>query len=296
MPQLTEKFNSSNMRKLMEQETEYISNLFAIFDVPDSVEDDKIDEQFLLNNIKSLKKSKLLQKPNPAQNSKDVLQQLEIMKNKWKSKKSKPSDRTLQKRQAKKLKKSKEFKKKLVSIAKSVKNEKIKEEKSNEDSKDDVKTTLIYNEEGKMGFPKFEFAAQKSKAKKSKKDKVQTNPRIILQTIKKQKKEIQELKEKGEDEKADKISTDLAWKKAFDKVEGKKVKDDTTMLHKTIKRRKVEKKKSKTEWKERTKKVEKGKEERQKKRQDNLKKKSDEKKKHKLKKLAKIGRVIPGYG
>lgn len=74
------------------------------------------------------------------------------------------------------------------------------------------------------------------------------------------------------------------------------MKDDTTMLHKTIKRRKVEKKKSKTDWKQREKKVAKGIDERQKKRQDNLKKKSDEKKKHKLKKLAKRGRVIPGYG
>lgn len=68
------------------------------------------------------------------------------------------------------------------------------------------------------------------------------------------------------------------------------------MLHKTIKRRKVEKKKSKTDWKQREQKVAKGIDERQKKRQDNLKKKSEEKKKHKLKKLAKRGRVIPGYG
>lgn len=74
------------------------------------------------------------------------------------------------------------------------------------------------------------------------------------------------------------------------------MKDDTTLLHKTIKRRKVEKKKSKTEWVERKGKIAKGIEERQKKRQDNLKKKSEEKKKHKLKKMAKRGRVIPGYG
>lgn len=38
MPQATHKFDSNKMRKLLEQETEYISNLFAIFDVPDSVE------------------------------------------------------------------------------------------------------------------------------------------------------------------------------------------------------------------------------------------------------------------
>lgn len=245
MPQKPQHFDSNKMRKLLEQETEYISNLFAIFDVPDSVQgnfilmlinqdsnilftsfvvDDNIDEQFLLNNIKSLKKSKLppmAQKRNKAEGS--VEEKLEIMKNKWKSKKVKPTERTIQKRQQKKLKKSKVFKKKLISIAKSTKNEKVKEEKSNEDNKDDVKTTLVYNEEGKMGFPKFEFAAQKSKAKKSKKDKVEKNPKIILQSLKKQKKEIRELKEQGEEEKAAKITNELAWKKAFDKVEGKKV-------------------------------------------------------------------------
>lgn len=195
--------------------------------------DDSIDEQYLLNNIKSLKKSKLplvAKKVNQAKSSKDRQQKLEIMKNKHTSKKSKPSERTIQKRQQKQLKKNKVFKKKLVSIAKSAKNEKIKEEKSNEDNKEDVKAAVVYNEEGKMGFPKFEFAAQKSKAKKSKKDKVQTNPKIILQTIKKQKKEIQELKEQGEEEKAKQITSDLAWKKAFDKVEGKKV-NQLTILY-----------------------------------------------------------------
>lgn len=162
-------------------------------------------------------------KANPAQSPKDIEEKLEIMRNKWKSKKSKPSERTIQKRQQKKLKNSKEFKKKIVSIAKSTKNEKIKEEKSNEDNKDDVKTALVYNEEGKMVFPKFEFAAQKSKAKKSKKDKVVKNPKLILKTIKLQKREIEQLKEQGEEDKANKITNDLAWKKAFDKVEGKKV-------------------------------------------------------------------------
>lgn len=189
--------------------------------------DDSIDEQYLLNNISSLKKSKLPMAPKAKQLQSSIEERLEIMKNKWKSKKSKPNERTIQKQQQKRLKKSKEFKKKIVSIAKSAKNEKIKEEKVNEDNKDDVKTTVVYNEEGKMGFPKFEFALQKNKAKKSKKDKVQTNPKVILQTIKKQKKEIMELKERGDEEKAIQITNDLAWKKAFDKVEGKKV----SLLH-----------------------------------------------------------------
>lgn len=52
---------------------------------------------------------------------------------------------------------------------------------------------------------------------------VEKNPKKILHTIKKQKKEINELIEQGETDKATEIKQDLAWKKAFDKTEGKKV-------------------------------------------------------------------------
>lgn len=73
------------------------------------------------------------------------------------------------------------------------------------------------------------------------------------------------------------------------------VKDNATMLLRAVRNKKKEKKKSKTEWKKREQKVEKEQESRQKKREANLDKKKDEKKKHKMKKLAKRGRVIPGY-
>lgn len=121
------------------------------------------------------------------------------------------------------------------------------------------------------------------------------NPKQLLHNIKKQKKEIDDLIEQGDVEKATEIKQDLAWKKAFDKTEGKLIKDNTTLLHKSIKRKKVLKKKSKVDWKGRTEKVEKDKMGRQKKRNENIKKKQDEKKKNKLKKLAKRGRIIPGY-
>lgn len=103
------------------------------------------------------------------------------MKNKMQSKKSKPSERTIKKKQEKK--KSKELKKRMVSVAKSLKNEKVKggkavpeeeEEEEKPDIKEDVKAALkpekIFNEGGKIVFSKFEFAARPSQAKKSKKD------------------------------------------------------------------------------------------------------------------------------
>lgn len=140
--------------------------------------DDKIDEQFLLKSKQTSKKV-AAQKPNAnrAQSADALQERLETMKNKIGSKKSKPSERTLKKRQLKKLKKDKEFKKKMVSVAKSAKNELAKEVKhaikeEMEDSK--AKLHPVYNEEGKMVFSKFEFAAQASKAKKSKSESTYT--------------------------------------------------------------------------------------------------------------------------
>lgn len=99
------------------------------------------------------------------------------------SKKTKPSARAIEKKKQKKLKKTKELKKKLISVAKSIKNEKVKEGKTTNtpdadangvdikpDVKPDIKPAKIFNEDGKMVFSKFEFAARPSQAKKTKKD------------------------------------------------------------------------------------------------------------------------------
>lgn len=248
------------------------------------------------------------------------------MKNKIGSKKSKPSEKTIKKRQLKKLKKDSELKKRIVTVAKSIKNERSKEGKlvaqvkeEEVDSKDNVKPPAIFNEDGKMVFSRFEFASRASQAKKSKKDSkilwivyylcwyCQThslfcyilesvkNPKVILRAINKQKKQIDELLEQGDTAKVEKIKEDEAWKKAFDKTAGKTVKDNTTLLHKAIHKKVVRKKKSKLEWKERTAGVEKDKAQRQKKRNENIQKKQSEKKKNKLKKMSKMGRIIPGY-
>lgn len=119
---------------------------------------------------------------NRAQTAEELQDRLEIMRNKMKSKKSKPSERTLKKKHEKKLKKS-ELKKRVVSAAKSIKNERVKEGKwkvEDEDSKENVvtgdkikseaKPVKKFNEDGRIVFSKFEFAARPSQAKKSKKD------------------------------------------------------------------------------------------------------------------------------
>lgn len=99
----------------------------------------------------------------------------------------------------------------------------------------------------------------------------------------------------GEKEKASNIKKDIAWKKVFDKTEGKKVKDDPELIMKTLNQKRSLKKKSKKEWKGRKDKVQKGIDDRLKKRETNIDKRISDKKNKKLKKLSKKGRVIPGF-
>lgn len=128
-----------------------------------------MDEFFLKNTKDKVPSKKIQSNVQRAQTADDLQERLEVVKNKHKNKKSKPSERTIKKRQEKKLKKEKELKKRIISLTKSTKNEKIKEDKFMEDNKELVKPAAVFNEEGKMVFSKFEFAANPNKAKKSKK-------------------------------------------------------------------------------------------------------------------------------
>lgn len=151
--------------------------------------DETIDDQYLLKTKEKVGKikpnaRKSKQSTEDGQSSVDLQQRLEIIRNKMQSKKTKPSARSIEKKKQKKLKKSKELKKKLISVAKSIKNEKVKEGKGantfaetdsngvdeKPDIKPDIKPAKLFNEEGKIVFSKFEFAAQASRAKKTKKD------------------------------------------------------------------------------------------------------------------------------
>lgn len=142
--------------------------------------DDTLEEQYLLKSKASdaIKKfPKYAPQSNRTPKEEELQQRLQIMANKMRSKKSKPSERTLKKREQKKLKKTKQLKKKVISVAKSIKNEKVKGKLANgtnedvkPDIKPDVKPSKVFNEEGKIVFSKFEFAARPSQAKKSKKD------------------------------------------------------------------------------------------------------------------------------
>lgn len=145
-------------------------------------------DQYLLKSKDNAKNRPLPQNPKQKANgnhsSVDLEERLEIMQNKIKSKKVKASARALEKKKQKKLKKTRELQKKLISVAKSLKNEKSKGGKGEKaqdagtaesedvkpDIKPDVKPPKTFNEEGKLVFSKFEFAADPSRAVKKKKD------------------------------------------------------------------------------------------------------------------------------
>lgn len=114
---------------------------------------------------------------------------------------------------------------------------------------------------------------------------------MVLDELKKKDKEIKTLIQSGDKAKALEIKSDMAWRKAFDKVEGKKVKDDVELLKKTIHKKEVKKQKSATNWNDRKKAEASKLEQRIKKRNDNLAKSVEAKKKKKGKLLKKKGRV-----
>ncbi|XP_017084809.2 LOW QUALITY PROTEIN: surfeit locus protein 6 homolog [Drosophila eugracilis] len=288
-----------------------VIDLLTIHKVPYSNADDEDTyEDYLFSDDdesgtkKSKKQKKLGKVKNQDSDDEDVDARIASIKNKLRQKKGPTTERQQKRRESKKLKRSKGVQKLLLSSAKNLKNEAVKHQKLKngvvkteqdpEDSKEQiqpVKVKPVYNQEAKIVYSKVDFAANPgTKAKKS-----HQNPKEILKKLRDTKKHLTELREQGETDKAAEMQTDIAWRKAFDKVEGKKVKDDTKLLQKSIKKRRVEKKKSKTKWTERKQKVEYDKEKRQKKRQENLDKRSKDKKNRKLKTASKKGRIIPGF-
>ncbi|ALC47332.1 Surf6, partial [Drosophila busckii] len=271
--------------------------------------DDDTYEDYLLSDDENAPKGKgktnKAKKANPE--NEDVDERLASMKNKLRQKKGPTTEKQKKRREAKKMKNSKGVKKLLQSSAKTLKNENIKQKKLKnglvkmenghmeaDESKElikPVKIQPVFNEESKIVYSKIDFAANPGqKAKKS-----HQNPKEILKKLKDTRQQINDLKEQGESEKAAELQNDIAWKKAFDKIEGKKVKDDTKLLQKAIKKRKVEKRVAKKKWTERKEKVDHDIAKRQKKRQENLDKRSKDKKNTKLKKASKKGRIIAGY-
>lgn len=86
------------------------------------------------------------------------------------------------------------------------------------------------------------------------------------------------------------------WLNASKRAHGERVRDDTSLLKKALKRKEKQKNKSEKEWQDRSEAVVKGKEMKQKRREDNLAKRRDEKGSSKKKPLKKGGKKSrPGF-
>jgi hypothetical protein len=85
------------------------------------------------------------------------------------------------------------------------------------------------------------------------------------------------------------------WLNAKKRAHGEKVRDDTSLLKKALKRRESAKKKSEREWKERLEAVKKGKDARQQKREENLRKRREEKGNKGKKPAAGKKKARPGF-
>ncbi|EDW16068.1 surfeit locus protein 6 homolog [Drosophila mojavensis] len=332
---IREKYNKEHGIKECKVEDDYtkrkrfekqVYRLLIMHNVPYSKKDEKKTfEEYLLSDDENTSKTKGAKlkhstkakrrnnhnagKEHEMKEEEDVDERIASIKNKMRQKKRPTTERQQKRREAKKLKRSKGVQKLLQSSAKIMKNENIKQNKlkngviktvSNKDGEEEpdskskiqpIQQKPVFNEESKIVYSKIDFAATPgAKTKKSHK-----NPKEILKELKQTSQQINELKEQGQSDKAAELQNSIAWKKAFDKIEGKKVKDDTKLLQKAIKKKKVEKRAAKKKWEERKQKVDHDIAKRQKKRQENLDKRSKDKKNKKLKKASKKGRIIPGY-
>ena len=146
----------------------------------------------------------------------------------------------------------------------------IKEEESSEDEMV-VDSGLSF---GRVLVNDTEIDAGRGQVKLSKqKSKGASDPKSRLEHLKAREKKVAQM----DPEKADKAIENDRWHHALLSARGEKVKDDISLLKKTISRREREKKKSTREWDERLAKVEKGKGDRQRKREENIAKRRAEK-------------------
>ncbi|KAH1437603.1 hypothetical protein KXX32_002171 [Aspergillus fumigatus] len=102
------------------------------------------------------------------------------------------------------------------------------------------------------------------------------------------------LAEMDEEKRADIEQKDM-WLNAKKRAHGEKVRDDTSLLKKALKRKESAKKKSEREWKERLEAVKKGKDARQQKREENLRKRREEKGNKGKKPAAGKKKARPGF-
>lgn len=267
--------------------------LLEAFQIPSKSDDSAAVSEYLLEDDTGVKRP--LPKALPADED-ERQARLEVMQNKisckqlHRQRKVPAEGKTARKREQLKRNLKKSLRKANMVEHKAAK---LKQEEEGADSKgklEKVDTSKTFNAGGKIVFSKIQFDENDVKKKG-----VDTDAKKLLRKHLNEEKELKELKESGETEKYASIKNKRAWERATAKTEGQKLRDDPAALAKRIKKRKTQVKKSKQEWADRKQKVEHKKDQAQKKRHENIQERAKQKKHTKMQKLAKSGRIIPGF-
>ncbi|CAO3641021.1 unnamed protein product [Cunninghamella blakesleeana] len=141
--------------------------------------------------------------------------------------------------------------------------------------------------DGEIIFGKLDIGNQQKK-------KGAVDAKSQLKKIELQQQKLEKLKTEDK-EKAESLMEKQEWQKAVALATGEKIKDDTTLLKKTIKRQEKAKAKSSQEWNKRIEKVKQDEQNKIKKRTDNIQKRIDAKKARKAGKKGGNKKARPGF-
>lgn len=130
----------------------------------------------------------------------------------------------------------------------------------------DIEQRPHVKENGKMIFSKFELATTNNPKIKHRKGK--SKEKLLKELLGKQE-QLEELEHKNK-EKADELNEKNEWNKAIKRSQGIKIKDDISLLSKSIQRQEGKKKASKRSWSERIEKEKEEQKQKQKQRHENI--------------------------
>lgn len=282
--------NIRTVKKRLESDCDYIVGLMASFHIPPQLregdEDSEDDEMYVKEGDR--KKMKKEQAENRAANQEELQERLKAKLDELKGKKVVGSEANQKKKMKKQLamiekkkalKDENKLKQKLMKIGGQNAGgggNKVKMEALDAAGGKAVKP--VKTSSGKVVFSKFDFTEEAAVAEK----KHDIDPKAALKQIEKKKEKIKVLEDRGKTEKIKVLEDKAAWATAMDRAEGTIIKDDVTLLKKSIKKMDQRKKSSKNKWEDRKDQTEKRIEGKQSKRTDNLQKRKKEKKEKKM--------------
>jgi len=180
------------------------------------------------------------------------------------------------------------------SLKKKSKKSKVNNSESNGNNNSDKNEKLpkIYNKDGNLVYSKFDFVSPMVENDPNQKKK---NKKSLNKLLVKAKREEQKLANLEETDvmAAKKVKDNKLWRNALQKSEGNKVRDNSKLIEKTLKKKKKLKMKSVKEWKDRNETLENKMKSKQDKRKRNLDERRKQVKDRKISKARKKGRIIP---